>query len=156
MVLPVAEGLTTPCLTSRMSPEAREKLKEKYRITKCYGIKAAWGVVTGSGVLELAKEVAKGEVIAQGKKKVGSLLLLGCSHVGFGAVTLVTNSTKILKYVKKGHAITSCVYRCAHDASEVPLVGLDFLVFGEYVPSCRDDGYQLFNVSSDALDQFVN
>ena len=71
-------------------------------------------------------------------------------------MTLVTNSTKILKYVKKGHSITSCIYRCAHDASEVPLVALDFLVFGEYVPSCPDDGYQLFNVSSDALDQFVN
>jgi len=60
MVLPVAEGLTTPSLTSRINPAARDKLKEKYRIAKRYGIKAAWGVVTGSGVLKLAKEVAKG------------------------------------------------------------------------------------------------
>jgi len=28
-VLPVAEALTTPCLTSRMRPASREKLKEK-------------------------------------------------------------------------------------------------------------------------------
>lgn len=156
MVLPVAEALTTPCLTSRMNPNAREKLKEKYIIGKRYGIKAAWGVVTGSGALELAKEVAKGEIVKQGKKKVGSLILLGCSHIGLGYLTLVTNSTKILKYVKKGHSVTSCIYRCARDASEVPLIALDFIVFGEYVPSCPDDGYQLFNVSSDALGQFVN
>ncbi|MCU0680607.1 MAG: hypothetical protein MUF50_04905 [Planctomycetes bacterium] len=156
MVLPVAEALTTPCLTTTINPIARQKLKEQYRVAKHYGIKAAWGVVTGSGVLELAKEVAKGEIVKQGKQKVGALILLGCSHVGLGAVTLVTNSTKILKYAKKAHSVTSCIYRCAHDASEVPLIVLDFVLFGEYVPSCPANGYQLFNVSSDALDQIAN
>ena len=34
MVLPVAEALTPPCLTSRMNPAARRKLKEQYRIAK--------------------------------------------------------------------------------------------------------------------------
>lgn len=156
MALPVAEALTTPSLTSRMDPAAREKLKEQYRIAKRYGIKASWGVITGSGVLELAKEVAKGEVVRHGKQKIGSLLLLGCSHIGLGSLTLVTNSTKVIKYATKAHSVTSCIYRCAHDVSEVPLIALDFMVFGEYVPSCAHDGYQLFNVSSDALDQIVN
>ena len=156
MVLPVADALTTPSLTNSMNPVARQKLKERYRIAKRYGIKAAWGVVTGSGVLQLAKEVAKGEIVKYGKQKVGSLILLGCIHVGLGAVPLVTNSTKIIKYVMKAHSVTSCIYRCAHDASEVPLVALDFMLFGEYVPSCPDDGYRLFNVSSDALDQIAN
>jgi len=156
MVLPVAEALTTPSLTSRMNPAARKKLKEQYRVAKRYGIKAAWGIVTGSGVLELAKEVSKGAIVDQGKKKVGSLILLGCSHIGLGAITVVTNSTKVIKYAKKAHSVTSCIYRCAHDASEVPLIALDFMVFGEYVPSCPDDGYQLFNVSSDALDAIAN
>ena len=141
MVLPVAEDLTTPSLTSHMNPVARQKLKEKYRVAKRYGIKAAWGVVTGSGVFELAKEVAKGEIVKQGKQKVRSLILLGCSHIGLGAVTVVTNSTRVIKYAKKAHSVTSCIYRCAHDASEVPLIALDFMVFGEYVPSCPDDGY---------------
>lgn len=99
MVLPVAEALTTPCLTSKMNTSAREELKEKYRVAKRYGIKAAWGVVTGSGVLELAKEVAKGEIVKHGKKKVGSLILLGCGHIGTGALTLVTNSTKFLNFM---------------------------------------------------------
>jgi hypothetical protein len=155
MVLPVAEALTTPSLTSHMNPIARQKLKENYRVAKRYGIKAAWGVVTGSGVLELTKEVAKGEIVRQGKKKVGSLILLGCSHIGVGALTVVTNSTRVIKYAKKAHSVTSCMYRCAHDASEVPMIALDFLVFGEYVPSCPDDGYQLFNVSSDPLEQLA-
>ena len=112
--------------------------------------------MTGSGVLEIAKEVAKGEIVKHGKKKVGSLILLGCVHIGFGTVTMITNSTKVIKYAKKAHNVTSCIYRCAHDASEVPLIGLDFLVFGEYVPSCPEDGYQLFNVSSDALDEITD
>lgn len=59
MVLPVAEALTTSSLKSRMNSAAREKLKKQYRVAKKYGIKAAWAVVTGSGVLELVKEVAK-------------------------------------------------------------------------------------------------
>ena len=152
MVLPVAEALTTPCLTSSMSPIARQKLKDRYRIAKNYGIKAAWGVVTGGGVLQLATEVAKGEVIKHGKQKVGSLIVLGCTHVGLGALPLITNSTKVIKYVGRAHSVTSCIYRCAHDASEVPLVALDFLIFGEYVPSCPDDSYRLFpNITSDVL-----
>jgi hypothetical protein len=87
-------------------PAAREELKEKYRVAKRYGIKAAWGVVTGSGVLELVKEVAKGELVKHSKKKVGSLILLGCGHIGTGALTLVTNSTKFLNYTKKARSIT--------------------------------------------------
>jgi len=156
MVLPVAEALTTPCLMSVMNPAARKILKEKYRVAKRYGIKAAWGVVTGSGVLELAKEAAKGEIIKHGKKKIGSLVLLGCGHVGTGALTLITNSTKLLNYTKKAHSITSCIYRCPHDASEVPLIALDFIVFGEYVPSCPDYVSKLFDISSDALDEYID
>ena len=152
MVLPIADALRTPCLTNSMNPVARQKLKERYRIAKRYSIKADWGVVTGSGVLELAKEVAKGEIVKQGKQKVRSLILLGCSHVGLGVVPLIKNSTKIIKYFNKAHSVTSCISRCAHDASKVPLIALDFMLFGEYVPSCPDNGYQLFNVSSDALD----
>ena len=154
MVLPVAEALTTPCLTRRMNPAARKQLKEKYRVAKRYGIKAAWGVVTGAGILELGKEVIKGEIINRSREKIGALLILASAHVGIGSIQLVTNSTKILKYAQKAHSVTSCIYRCAHDASEVPLVALDFLVFGEYVPSCPNDGYQLMNVSSDALSNF--
>lgn len=70
MVLPVAEALTTPCLTSRMSPASREKLKEKYKVAKLYGIKAAWCVLSGSCALELAKQVGKGEIVKHGKKKL--------------------------------------------------------------------------------------
>lgn len=144
----IADTLTTPCLTNNMNPVARKKLKEQYRKAKAYGIKAAWGVVTGLGVLELATDLAKGEIINHGKQKVGSLILLGCTHLGLGVVPImITNSTKIIKYAKKAHSVTSCIYRCAHDASEVTLVVFDFLLFGEYVPSCPENGYQFFNVS---------
>lgn len=104
----------------------------------------------------VVKEVSKGEIIHHGKRKIGALILLGCSHIGLGALTLVTNSTKIIKFTQAAHSVTSAIYRCAHDASEVPLIALDFMIFGEYVPSCSDDEYQLFNVSSDFLDQMAN
>jgi len=143
--------LTTPCLTSRMNPAAKEKLKERYRIAKRYAIKAAWRAVTGIGVFELAAEGAKGEIIRQGRERVASLLLLCCTHVGIVAIPLLTNSTRVIGYVKKAHCITSCIYKCAHDASQVPLVALDFLVFGEYVSSCRPDEYQLFDIDQDVF-----
>jgi hypothetical protein len=134
-----------------MNPVARKKLKEQYLKAKTYGIKAAWAVVTGSGVRELATDLAKGETIRHGKQKVGSLISLGCTHVDLGVVPMIPNSTKIIKYAKKAHSVTSCIYRCAHDVSQVPLIALDFFLFVEYVPSCPDNGYQFLNVSSDAL-----
>lgn len=86
------------------------------------------------------------------KQRVGLLILLGCSHIGLGAFTVVTNPTRVIKYVKKAHSVTSCIYRCAHDASEVPIIAINLIGFGEYIPSCSHDGYPLFNVSSGALD----
>lgn len=68
MPLPIADALPTPCLTNNMNPVARKKLKEEYRKAKAYRIKAAWGVVTGSGVLELATDLA-------------TLILVRCTHV---------------------------------------------------------------------------
>jgi hypothetical protein len=68
MPLPIADALPTACLTNNMNPVARKKLKEEYRKAKVYRIQAAWAVVTGSGVLELAKDLA-------------TLILVRCTNV---------------------------------------------------------------------------
>lgn len=141
MGFPIAEAFTTPCLTNNMNPVARKKFKEQYRKAKNYGIKAAYGVIIGVGVLEVTTDFTKGEIIRYGRRRVGLLILLACTHVNLGLVPLITNSTKIIKYAKTAHSVTSCICRCAHDASEVLLVALDFLLFGEYVPSCPDNDY---------------
>jgi hypothetical protein len=54
MVFPTAEALT-PCLTQRLSPETRKMWKERYRYAKKYGIRATFGVVTGTGCYTLVK-----------------------------------------------------------------------------------------------------
>jgi hypothetical protein len=69
---------------------------------------------------------------------------------------MLTNSTQIIEYARKADSVTLYIYRCAHDASEVPLITVDFLIFGEHLSSCPDDGDPLFNVSSDALDQLAD
>jgi hypothetical protein len=155
-IFPVAEALSTSYLTSRMSFQAREALKDKYRNAKKFGIRSAWAVVSGVGIIELTSEMVRGQVVHYGKKKIGTLLLLTCTHFGVASIPLITNSTKVIKYAKKIHSVSGSIYRCAHDITEVPLIALDFLVFGEYVPSCPADGYQLFNVASDVLDSVID
>lgn len=100
--------------------------------------------ITGAGAFEAAKNTTKGYVHKYWKRNAIALLELGWTHVCFIALTSVTNSKTVIKYVLKVHRVTSYIYRCVHDSVEIPFIIIDLAIFGEYVPSCPDDGYQIF------------
>lgn len=156
MVLPSAEALT-PCLTKRLSPERRNNLKEKYRKVKKYGIRFAFGSVTGAGVVSLAKDLAKDQVVFDGKRYLGTIFIAGGLTSVTAGIPLVTNATKIVKYGKACHSVCAAAWRASHNIAELPLIACDFALFGEYVPSCGESDYDVFSPTvTDVISSFEN
>lgn len=94
----------TPCLTSRLSSDTRAKWKERYRIGKKYGIRAAFSGVTGTGLVSLAKEAAVDGIKRHGKRYIGGILVNGGLTCMSGGLPLLTNATKVVKYSKACHS----------------------------------------------------
>jgi len=155
MVFPVNDSIS-PCLTQKLSPESRRKLKEYYRTTKKYGIRGLFGVVSGTGCYTLLKEVVKDGVKRQGKRYIGGILINSGLTLVSGGIPLVTNATKIVKYSKACHSVCAAAWRASHNIAEVPFILCDYAIFGEYVPSCGEEDYDIFGGDIDVFSQFAD
>ena len=155
MVFPTTEALT-PSLTSRLSPDTRTKWKERYRIAKKYGIRTAFSGVTGTGLVSLAREAGVDGVKQDGKRYIGGILVNGGLTCISGGVPLLTNATKIVKYSKACHSACAAAWRVCHNVAELPLIVCDYVIFGEYVPSCGESDYDLYSRTTDVLNEFLD
>jgi hypothetical protein len=155
MVFPVVVSIT-PCLTQKLSPESRKKLKEYYRTAKKYGIRGLFSLVSGTGGYTLLKEAAKDGVKRHGKRYIGGILInSGLTFVSSG-IPLITNGTKVVKYSKACHSVCAAAWRASHNIAEVPFIVCDYALFGEYIPSCGETDYDIFGGTTDVLSQFTD
>lgn len=147
----------TPSLTGRLHPDTRAKWKERYRFTKKYGLRVAFGAVTGTGCYTLSKEAATDGVKRHAKRYLAVILInsgLTCVSAG---IPLLKNATKVVKYSKACHSVCAAVWRGAHNIAELPIIFCDYALFGEYVHSCGESDYDLFsNEATDFVSKFTN
>lgn len=74
-----------------------------------------------------------------------------------GGIPLLTNTTKVVKYSKACHSVCAASWRAAHNVAELPLIICDYAIFGEYVPSCGESDYDLFNnEATDFMSEFID
>ena len=145
-----------PCLLSKCSDETRNRLKQKYLYMKKYGIRAACCGVTVNGLILMTKEMCADGVKRHAKRYLGLILVNGgLTSVSAGA-TILSNSTKVLKYAKGAHSICAASWRVAHNIAEVPFIIVDYAIFGEYVPSCGEADYDVFSDTTDIIKVFVD
>lgn len=145
----------TPCLLSKCSPEIRQKLKESYKSLKKYGIRAGFGIISGAGMISLIKEAVADGVIRHGKRRIGCILVTSGLSLCSSGIVILSNTTKVLKYSKACHSVCAACWRSAHNIAEVPLILVDFAVFGEYIPSCGEIDYDLFSDTTDIMVEFL-
>jgi hypothetical protein len=72
-----------------------------------------------------------------------------------GGIPLLTNASKIVKYSKACHSVCAASWRVSHNIAELPLVVVDFALFGEYVPSCGEADYDLYSNTTDIFSDFT-
>lgn len=54
----------------------------------------------------------------------------------YSELTLITNSTSVIKYAKTCHLAYAATWRACHNAAKLLFIVCDYTIFSEYVPSC--------------------
>ena len=54
----------------------------------------------------------------------------------YSELTLITNSTSVIKYAKTCHLAYAATWRACHNAAKLLFIVCDYAIFSEYVPSC--------------------
>ena len=153
MLLPT---YSTPCLMGGLSPERRNRLKERYRKIKKYGIRAGFAGLTGTGLVSLAQDFGKEQAFFHGKRYLGTILVgCGLTSISLG-VPLLSNTTKVIKYGKACHSVCAAAWRASHNMADFPFILCDYAIFGEYVPSCGEADYDFFSPNvTDVIEAFT-
>ena len=118
----------------KCSPSTQELWKQRYKMAKKYGIRIAFGSITGWSLVSLIKEACYNKVKVYGKHKIGTLLFgVGVTSTT-KAIPLITTATQLVKYSKAAHSLSATFWRTADNLSEITFVFIDYLLFREYVP----------------------
>lgn len=155
MVLPQTEALT-PCLMGKFPTATRKVWKERYRYAKKYGFRAGFATITGTGLVTVAKEKASKGVKRHAKRYIGGILIDGGLTCVSARLPLITNATKVVKYSKACHSVCAASWRAAYNVAEVPMILVDYAIFGEYVPSCGETEYDICSKTTDIVSEFTN
>jgi len=148
--------MTLPCLTNKLSYKSRNEWKEYYRNIKKYGIRIGFASVSGTAIYTLVKEVAKDGIKRHGKRYMGAILInSGLTCISSG-IPLITNATKVVKYSKTCHSVCSATWRVSHNIAELPLILCDYVIFGEYIPSCGEADYDIYTTTTDFISEFTD
>ena len=113
-------------------------------------------MVSGTGDYTLLKEASKEGVKRHGKRYIGGILINSGLYFVSGGIPLITNGTKIVKHSKTRHSVCAASWRASHNIAELPFILCDYVVFGEYIPSCGEADYDIFGGATDVFNQFTD
>lgn len=86
----------------------------------------------------VAKEAAQGTVIWYGKRRFASTVIGGATYVCATAVAVITNATRVVRSCKLVYTSVGYAMEAAEDASCLPFLPLDLVLFGQPVPANKD------------------
>ena len=69
-----------------------------------------------------------------GKRRLASIVIGGATYVCAPAVAVITNATRVVKSCKLVYTSVGYVMEAVEDASHVPFLPLDLVLFGQPVP----------------------
>ncbi len=114
------------------------KYVEVYSVCKRWGVRGIYMFLTGSGLYGVAKEALKGTVVRYGKRRLATLVIGGVSYICAPAVAVITNATRVVKSCKVVYTSIRYVAEACEDASHVPFLPLDLVLFGQPIPANKE------------------
>jgi hypothetical protein len=123
-----------------------------YAKAKKASFRSAVGFLSGQGIVQIAFEISKGQVICYGKKRLGYAIVGAVSWLTGPLMPIITNSTKAIKVARFAHRTASEVMEISEDGCLAFLYAVDIMVFGQGVP-VGDPGR--FNIMDNCTDIFL-
>ena len=128
------------------------KYATAYSGCKRWGIRGIYAFVGGVGLWGVVKEVTQGTVVQYGKRRLATFVIGGATYVCAPAVAVITNATRVVKSCKVVYTSVGYVMEAFEDASHVPFLPLDLLLFGQPIPANKDGRYSSWSNITDIID----
>ena len=116
------------------------------------GVRGITAWATGTGVLDIVKEVAAGTIRTWGRRKIGAAILGSAVYVCGPVVTLVTNSITIINTTKRLHSSVSYAIECFDDFGGLMYLSFDQPLFGQPIPIGETGRFNFYKEFQDFLD----
>ena len=109
-----------------------------YSGCKRWGVRGIYTFLGGTGLWGVAREVAQGSVVRYGKRRLATVVIGGASYICAPAVLVITNATRVVKSCKVVYTSVGYVMEAVEDASHIPFLPLDLILFGQPIPANKD------------------
>lgn len=93
--------------------------------------------------------MAQGTVVQYGKRRLATVVIGGATYVCAPAVAVITNATRVVKSCQMVYTTIGYIVEAAEDASHVPFLPLDFILFGQPVPANKDGRFSSWSNITD-------
>jgi hypothetical protein len=127
--------------------ETYAKYANVYSGCKRWGVRGIYTFLGGTGLWGLVKEFAQGTIVQYGKRRLGTVIIGGITYVCAPAVVLITNATRVVKTGKVVYTSLGYVMEAVEDASHVPFLPLDLILFGQPIPANKDGRFSSWSNS---------
>lgn len=124
---------------------------EVYSGCKRWGVRGIYAFLGGTGLFGIAQEALKGTIVQYGKRRIATVVIGGASYICAPAVALLTNATKVVKSCKVVYTTIGYVAEALEDASHVPFLPIDLVVFGQPVPANTEGRFSSWSNITDLI-----
>ena len=135
--------------------ETYVKYATAYSNCKRWGVRGIYTFLGGTGLWGVAREMAQGTVVQYGKRRLASIVIGGATYVCAPAVAVITNRTRVVKSCKLIYTSLGYVIEAAEDASHVPFLPLDLVLFGQPIPANKDGRFSSWSNITDIIDNLT-
>lgn len=123
-----------------------------YSGCKRWGVRGIYAFLGGTGLWGVAKDFAKGTVVQYGKRRLATFVIGGATYVCAPAVAVITNATRVVKTCKVVYTGIGYAMELLEDASHVPFLPLDLILFGQLIPANTDGRFSSWSNITDIID----
>ena len=104
------------------------------------------------GLFTIVKEFALGTVVQYGKHRLATVVIGGAIYICAPAASVITNAPSVVKSCKLVYTSVGYVMEAVEDASHVPFLPLDLILFGQSVPANKDGHFSYWSNITDIID----
>ena len=148
IVKPVHKKYVLHCLDN----ETYSKYARAYSECKRWGVRGIFSFLGVTGLWGVAKEVAQGTLVQYGKRRLAGVVVASAAYICAPAVAVITNATSIVKSCKTVYTVVGYTMEAIEDASHVPFLPLDLILFGQPVGANTAGRFNSWAEISDIID----
>ena len=123
-----------------------------YSSCKRWGVRGIYAFLGGTGLWGVMKEVAQGNLVQYGKRRIATVVIGGATYICAPAVALLTKGTRLVKTCQVVYTAIGYLMEACEDASHLPFLPIDGTLFGQPVPANKEGRFSSWSKITTIID----